>query len=359
MTKQHFGERGTLSGSGIRQAAKSERMLHWGLTIVVGLGLSTVASWTRLGSANAASDEIFPAESRPSGYKLGLLATSCWMGGVWSDAEGLSENVWATHDHQRCHDLVVSVYGRFDQLRYEQIRATESRSVDDLLAKIQATEPTITRARTVALFSDIAAAAHEGMLARRAADRVKIDYDRGWVVTKLTRDEGTAAQLLQAHSALDRLLVNTDPGAADRRAIGTLFAMDRLEIASGLPIALKFYAVADVLTTMFNVATPYIALSPTGTPLPGAWLAYLTSVAPRADFRISDVTWGQPRERKTLAWTAVGQGFADRLRMIADDLPAEAVPELSRIIGGVATRLETERRSAEVLLNEAPASRGR
>jgi hypothetical protein len=49
--------------------------------------------------------------------------------------------------------------------------------------------------------------------------------------------------------------------------------------------------------------------------------------------------------------------LAGRLRMLDDELPTQAVPEPSRIKGGVATRLETERRSAE-LFTRARASRG-
>jgi hypothetical protein len=327
------------------------------LSLAIVFSLATVESWTRFGRADAASNEIFLAGSTPWGYKLGLLATSCWMGGVWSDAEGVPRERWTARDHERCHDLVVSVYGQFDQARFEQIRATESRAVDDLLAKIRVTEPEATRARTVALFSDVAAAAHEGMLARRAADRVKIDYERNSLVAKFTKDERTAADVLQNHSALDKLLVTKDPDWADRRAIGILFAMDRMAIASGLPKALKFYAVAPALTMTFDAAPPAVALSPTEAPRPGAWLAYLTDVAARAGYPSSKVSGRRPRERESLAWTGVGQGFADRLRTLATSLPAQAVPELSRIMGGVATRLETERHNAEQFTG-VHASRG-
>jgi hypothetical protein len=90
-----------------------------------------------------------------------------------------------------------------------------------------------------------------------------------------------------------------------------------------------------------------VALSPTEAPRPGAWLAYLTDVAARAGYHSSNVSGLRPGERETLAWMGVGRGFADRLRTLAATLPAQAVPELSRIMGGVAARLETERRNAE------------
>ena len=66
-------------------------------------------------------------------------------------------------------------------------------------------------------------------------------------------------------------------------------------------------------------------------------------------YHSSNVSGLRPGERQTLGWTGVGRGFADRLRKLAAALPAQAVPELSRILGGVAARLETEWQNAEQL----------
>jgi hypothetical protein len=298
----------------------------------------------------AAGVAIFPTGIRPTGYKLGLLATACSMGGVWSDAEGIPPADWRTRDDQRCKDLVVSVYGRFDSARYEQLRAGDAQAVGDLLAKIRATEPAPPRDRTVALFRDVTGAMHEGMLARRASDRVKVDYDADAVEAKLTDDERTAAKALSQHAALERLLVTTDATAMDRRVLGLLAAMDRMEMARGLPKQLKFYALGYVLTTVFDVPPPPpAALKPTAAPRPGTWLAYLSGVAARAGHPVSDSPALTNKMRETLAWTGVGQGFADRLRHELTALPASAVPELSRIATEVATRLETERATAETM----------
>jgi hypothetical protein len=251
---------------------------------------------------------------------------------------------------QRCKDLVSSVYGRFDTARYEQLRAGDSQAVGDLLAKIQATEPAGTRDRTVALFRDAAAAMHEEMLARRSTDRVKVDYDAGAVEAKLTDDERRAAKALSQHGALERLLVTTDATASDRRTLGLLVAMDRMEMARGLPRQLKFYALGHVLTTVFDVPPPPAdALKPTATPRPGAWLAYITGVAARVGHPASDSPALSHKMRETLAWTGVGSGFADRLRREAATLPNAAVPDLSRIATEVAARLETERATAETM----------
>jgi len=323
---------------------------RWGLALAIGLSFSALQSWVHRSAAVAAGIAIFPAGVRPTGYKLGLLATACSMGGVWSDAEGVPPTDWRTRDDQRCKDLVASVYGRFDPARYEQLRAGDAQAVSDLLAKIRATEPAPTRDRTVVLFRDVMAAMHEGMLARRGSDRVKVDYDADAVETKLTDDERTAAKALSQHAALERLLVSTDATAMDRRVLGLLAGMDRMEMARGLPKQLKFYALGHVLTTVFDAAPPPAGtLKPTVTPRPGTWLAYLSGVATRAGYPVSDSPALTHKMQETLAWTGVGRGFADRLRRQIAALPAPAVPELSRIATEVAARLETERATAETM----------
>lgn len=331
---------------------------RWGLALIFGLCFSALPGWTQRNVADAAGVAVFPTGVRPTGYKLGLLATACAMGGVWSDAEGVPPADWRNRDDQRCHDLVISIYGRFDSARYEQLRAGDAQAVSDLLAKIRATEPPATRDRTVALFRDVAAATHEGMLARRAADRVKVDYDADAVETKLTADERTAAKALSEHGSLERLLVTTDVAAADRRALGLLLALDRMEMANSLPKQLKFYALGHVLTTVFEVAPPPAsALHPTETPQPGRWLAYLSVVAARAGYPAPESPAITHKMRERLAWTGVGHGFADRLRRQIASLPNAAVPELSRVATEVAKRLETERSTAETMSN-AHAQRG-
>jgi hypothetical protein len=216
------------------------------------------------------------------------------------------------------------------------------------LAKIRATEPSATRDRTVALFRDVAAAAREAMLARRAADRVKIDYDAAAVETKLTADEKTAAKVLAQHGALERLVVTPEPGTADRRVLGLLLAQDRMEIARGLPKQLKFYALGHVLTTVFDTAPPpSTTLNPTMTPSPGTWLVYLSGVAARAGHPVSDAPEVTQSMRETLAWTGIGAGFADRLRSQLPSLPDADAAELSRIATAVAARLDVERAAAE------------
>jgi hypothetical protein len=80
-------------------------------------------------------------------------------------------------------------------------------------------------------------------------------------------------------------------------------------------------------------------------------------VAARAGHPVSDSPALTNKLRETLAWTGVGHGFADHLRHEIASLPSEAVPELSRVATEVATRLETERATAETM-SKAHAQRG-
>jgi hypothetical protein len=318
-------------------------------SLIIGLSLVAPHGGIRqsVAAPRQAQPTLFPAGIRASGYELGLLAAACWMGRSWSDTEKASASEGVKRDEVRCRDLVISIYGRVDQPLYDQIRVNDPQSIDDLLAKIRATEPAETRDRTVALFRDVAAAARENLLAHRAADRVKLDYDADAVETKLTADEKAAAAILAQHGALERLLVTPQPGTADRRLLGLLVAVNRMDIARDLPKQLKFYALGHVLTTVFDTPPPPRTVNPTVTPAPGAWLVYLSGVAARAGRPVSDSPALTQSTRETLAWTGVGEGFADRVRSQLPTLPDDAAPELSRIATTVAARLDAERASAE------------
>ena len=188
------------------------------------------------------------------------------------------------------------------------------------------------------------------MLARRAADRVKIDYDADAPEAKLTGDQRAAAGALAEHGALDQLLMAADPASADRRVLGLLFALDRMEIARGLPKQLKFYAVGHIFTTTFDAEPPpATALNPNATPQPGTWLTYLTDVALLAGHRVPEGRAITNKVWETLAWTGIGRGFADQLRREAASLPDAAIPELTHVTASVAARLDSERSTAESL----------
>ena len=245
--------------------------------------------------------------------------------------------------HKKPGTLSATITRRFWNARQRRcpLRCAEARCSTRWLMRSALTRSTDARSRTTA----------ERLLTRRAISGRPIGGTR-WpgVSSCLESSERTAAKALSQHGALDRLLATTDATATDRRLLGLLAAMDRMEMARGLPKQLKFYALGHVLTTVFDVAPPPTdALKPTAIPVPGTWLAYLSGVASRAGYPASDSPALTHKMRETLAWTGVGHGFADRLRRQVAALPNAAVPELSRIATEVATRLEKERATAETM----------
>ncbi|HWZ92784.1 MAG TPA: hypothetical protein VNW92_28155, partial [Polyangiaceae bacterium] len=126
-----------------------------------------------------------------------ISAVGCWLGGVWSDAEGADAATRATDAERRCHELVQRVYGANDQTRYERLRALEPAEVSELKTKIVAlakTDPVDRpRAQQLGTFLEASAdAEREIMIGRRSADRVKKDVEGTRDPVKLTSDEVAA-----------------------------------------------------------------------------------------------------------------------------------------------------------------------
>jgi hypothetical protein len=184
----------------------------------------------------------------------------------------------------RCQDLERRVWaGAQDKTHYEQLRALETNSVADVVAKVDETAKSdhvddATRDALVRLTSGLADEERELMLARRAADRVKRDLDHE--PEKLNADEVAAVGPLRAHAKLDALL-KLDAGGLSREAhaLGLLGALDRVELARGLPKHLKLYAVADEFQALFGVTVPDVPQDATRKLVPGTWLRFLSDTA--------------------------------------------------------------------------------
>src|SRR5882724_6343468 len=71
-------------------------------------------------------------------HRLLTATVACWLGGVWSDAEGVDEATRTKDAERRCHQLVERVYGTDDQARYERLRALDPVEVSELKTKILA-----------------------------------------------------------------------------------------------------------------------------------------------------------------------------------------------------------------------------
>jgi len=192
--------------------------------------------------------------------------------------------------------------------------------------------------------------------ARRVADHVKDDARAQPDIVARNADKDSAAVNLQRGEALDALFhVDAGPYADDERALGALIALDRMQIAHGLPPHLKIYVVRTGFSDMFGVSAPVVSAE-AAAPVPaGKWLAYLTEVAGAAGHPVPGGAH-DPQNREPLAWTGVLEGFADRFRADAFHFPSETV--LGRIESATASRLDEEYKNERASYEaHAPADR--
>jgi hypothetical protein len=285
-----------------------------------------------------------PAEASHEAHKLVIAVAACWSGGTWSDALGEQDAQKESGVEARCHDLERRVWaGAQDKAHYEQLRALETNAVADVIAKVDETAKSdrvdgATRDALVKLTSALADEERELMLARRAADRVKRDLDHE--PEKLTADEVDAVGPLRAHGKLMALL-ELDAGGLSKEAhaLGILRALDRVELARGLPKHLKLYAVADEFQALFGVAVPDVPQDATKKLVPGTWLRFLSATANSAGYPVEEAVKA-PRERDALAWAGMLHGLSDKLKADQDALPPDT--DLAHVVAVARHRLEAE-----------------
>lgn len=258
--------------------------------------------------------------SRAKGHALFLHAAGCWFGGLWSDAEGAvapdDRRAWA---EKRCLSLVKRLYGDDDRGKYDQLRILDAAVVDRILGEVDklASGDPVDGAHKDALLKlarAVVAAQRENNDAHTAADAVKADVKGTIEPETLSKDEAAAVKPLRAHAALEALL-QLDAGdlTAEAHTMGLFCAMDRMELARGLPKHLKVYAVTDAYQLVFGVAPPNVPSDPKAKLVPGVWLTYLSDVA-RAAGHAVPASATLPREREPWAWGGVLAGFDDKLR---------------------------------------------
>ncbi len=261
----------------------------------------------------------------------------------------------------RCSDLERRVWsGAQDKTHYEQLRALEMNSVADVVAKVDEIAKRerlddATREALIKLTSVLADEERELMLARRAADRVKRDLDRE--PEKLTDDEVAAVGPLRAHAKLEALLTLDAGGLSkEAHALGLLRALDRVEIARGLPKHLKLYAVADEFHLLFGVTVPDVPQDATKKLIPGTWLRFLSETAAASGYPVGSKAT-TPREQDALAWAGMLRGFSDKLKTDADAIAPNT--DLAHVATVALHRLEAEysaQKAAEQTLPNPPAT---
>jgi hypothetical protein len=299
------------------------------------------------GAAPAAGSVEPKAASHEVGdeaHRLVIAAAACWAGGTWSDALGEEDAMKQKGIEARCSDLERRVWaGAQDKTHYEQLRALETNAVADVVARVDETARADhvdrpTRDALVRLTSVLADEQRELMLARRAGDRVKRDLDHE--PEKLNANEVEAVVPLRAHADLEKLLkLDVGPFSHEAHALGLLCALDRLEIARGLPKHLKLYAVAEPFRILFGVSVPNVPADATRKLVPGTWLRFLSDTAAAAGYPVSNEAT-TPREKDALAWAGMLRGFSEKLKADTDALPADT--ELAHVLTVAHRRLEAE-----------------
>jgi hypothetical protein len=297
-------------------------------------------------AAGAPAPVATPASDAPGqAHALFLEAAGCWFGGLWSDAEGGTPDVRRAAGEKRCLGLVTRLYGSEDKVKYDQLRLVDPAVVDRIAAEVErlaSRDPVdgAHKGELVRLLRALAAAQRENDDAHIAADTVKSDLKNGSEPVTLSKDEVAAVKPLRAHAGLEALL-KLDAGdlTAEAHAMGLLAAMDRMELARGMPKHLKVYAVSDAYQLVFGVAPPSVPVDPTAKLVPGTWLAYVTDVARAAGHAVPDAAT-LPREREPWAWGGVIAGFADKLR--ADTAKLAKDGAFARVAGFVVKKLDAE-----------------
>jgi hypothetical protein len=284
-----------------------------------------------------------PPQTQQDAHRLVVLAASCWFGGLWADALGEQDPVKAAGIENRCHDLERHVWGADDKTHYEQMRGFEQNAVADVVAKIDATAKSDAvdaprREALVSLTAALAEALKETTEARRAGDRVKRDLTRE--PDKLSADEVEAVRPLRAHARIEALLsLQAGDLSKEANALGILCALDRVELARGLPRHLKLYAVADSFHLLFGVNAPDVPEDGSKKLVPGTWLRFLTDTARAAGHPVPDKA-KTPREKDALAWAGMLEGISDKLKADGDGIATST--DLSRVVITVLHRLEAE-----------------
>jgi hypothetical protein len=272
-----------------------------------------------------------------------VLAASCWFGGLWADALGEQDDVKKAGIETRCKELERRVWNADDKVHYEQLRGLEQNATSDVVAAVDSAAKADAvdgprRDNLVKLTQALADAVKETMLARRAGERVKRDLDRE--PDKLNKDESDAVPTLRAHDKL-QALVKMDAAdlSKEANALGLLCALDRVELARGLPKHLKLYAAGDAFVVVFGVTLPDVPQDGTQKLVPGTWLKFLGDTATAAGHPVA-ATVTKVREKDALAWAGMQQGFGEKLAADADGIATST--DLSKVVTTVLHRLETE-----------------
>jgi hypothetical protein len=305
----------------------------------------------------SATSAVMAAPARDVAYGLVMQATSCWMGGLWSDALGEKDEDRSAGIRRRCDELSRALGAPVEGVSKQ---AVEEKTVDLLSQRVEtlATKGTEEKSHAKELSSLlrlVADATWETKRARIAADKVKNDAAREPSASEYGAFKAAAAPDLAQIEKLHALFhADVGPYATEARIIGLMTAIDRMEIARGLPMHLKIYVVEGAYREVFGVAAPPVADDPAAPIKAGAWLAYALQVAAAAGHPVPGDAQ-KPENRETLAWNGILEGYADKLRALESELPAST--QLGGVAHAIDVRLDKQYKTERALFEAKPAPR--
>jgi hypothetical protein len=300
-----------------------------------------------------------PVRDTDTAHKLVIASAACWLGGLWSDAEGEEGAVERrAGTTRRCAEVVRALEGQDDPMKVEAVRVLDRATTDAIVAKVKelAAADGLDSAHAGALgtlAAAIVATSLETSAARRAATRIRADIEKLRTdkeklaaherdADRLSADEAASLSVLRAGSALDALVKLGSSGlpdeewGAEAHAVGLMFALTRVRAGQDLPKHMKLYAVAPAYAAVFAVQPPLLPEHAKDKLKPGTWLAYLMQVAKACGHPPPD-TVTTKREKEQLAWSGVLEGFAERLE---SDEARIKNPVLLEAVRGIAARLK-------------------
>jgi len=294
-------------------------------------------------SATETSAEI-AAPLRGAPYDLAIQATSCWLGGLWSDALREKEEDRHAEIQKRCEALLREV-GESPAELYYPLGAVDSATVDHLVRRVAAIAAEsgmngVEANELTTLLMHVADTARETMHARRAADKIKAEAAGEALSGDYHADKIAASPDLTQTMSLHALLrAEVGPYDTEAQIIGLLSAIDRMEIARGLPKHLKIDSIDGANRDVFGVpaqALPEDAATAIGK---GTWLGYASQVAAVAKHPIPTYV-RDPHSQEPLAWNGILEGYADKLRSLEADLPRST--KLSVVARAVVAHLDEQ-----------------
>lgn len=286
---------------------------------------------------------VLTAPSAPeAAHKYVVVALSCWLGGIWGEAEKEMPGAREAGSESRCQDVTHMTFPASSHAQYQQFRALDPSAVDAFVARVQdiAGDDPVDKARKENLAKLAKATAEESrelLTARRAAHRVVKDEGTADRAT-LLEDEAKAVGPLRAHAALEALF-HLDAGdlTGDARAIGLLAVVDRIAYARSLPRHLKIIALSDAMKLVFGVDPPAMPEDATSQLRHAELLTFMMNAAKAGGHPVPE-TATTPKDKYALAYAGMLQGLADKLKEAATGLAPTT--ELPKILNTMRAKIE-------------------